>query len=108
MRVAPIDPTTNWYEKSKLDELKEIDLLIIDGPPQSIGANARHPATYFLNKLSKQATVLIDDTNRDSERGLATMFAERMPNHTLYFLDYEKGAALIQHKDLQITLGEIY
>ena len=107
LRVAPIDPTTSWYEKSKLDELKEIDLLIIDGPPQSIGANARHPAIFLLDKLSKQATVLIDDTNRDSERGLATMFAERMPNHTIYFLDYEKGAALIQHNDSHLTLGEI-
>jgi len=96
--VAPIDPETNWYGLNGLQELNGVDLLVIDGPPQSIGIDARHPAIYFLPKLSSQATVVIDDANRDSERRLAEIFAESMPSHSLTFLKHEKGTAVIHPK----------
>ena len=99
MIVAPLDSQTNWYTTKYFSDLKEIDLLFIDGPPQSVGVDSRHPATYFLDRLSANAIVVIDDSKRDSEARLAHKFAELMPSHTLTFLDHEKGTAVIKPKN---------
>lgn len=97
--VAPLQDETNWYDPIEFKDVRDVDLLFIDGPPQSSGPDARHSATYFLDKLSPRATVIIDDAKRDSEGRLARIFASRMPNHVLRILDHEKGTALIQPSD---------
>jgi predicted O-methyltransferase YrrM len=97
--VAELDPQTNWYSLEKLKGINGIDLLVIDGPPQSVGVDARHPATFFIEKLNSGATVMIDDTKRESEERLAHTFSKRLPNYTLRFLDHEKGTALLQPKN---------
>lgn len=97
--LAPLDLKTNWYQLDDLGNITGIELLVIDGPPQSVAPDARHPATYFLPKLAPNAIVVIDDANRDSERRLAEIFVERMPNHSLIFLKHEKGTAIISPLD---------
>ncbi|NCV34999.1 MAG: class I SAM-dependent methyltransferase [Actinobacteria bacterium] len=93
---APIDMTTNWYSTKWLTELKEIDLLVIDGPPKALGENVRSGALdFFLNRLSPNAVVVIDDAYRPGESKLASDFATKMPLHNLVVLDHEKGTALI-------------
>ena len=86
-----------WYDSSKLQDLKEIDFLFIDGPPGSKDDAARFPALPVLgSKLSKNAVVVIDDTKRSGEKALAESFANALPNHKLRFLDHEKGTAIIE------------
>ena len=86
-----------WYDSSKLQDLKEIDFLFIDGPPGSKNDAARFPAFPVLgSKLSKNAVVVIDDTKRSGEKTLAESFASALPNHKLRFLDHEKGTAIIE------------
>ena len=86
-----------WYDSSKLQDLKEIDFLFIDGPPGSKDDAARFPALPVLgSKLSKNAVVVIDDTKRSGEKTLAESFASALPNHKLRFLDHEKGTAIIE------------
>lgn len=58
-----------WYDSSKLQDLKEIDFLFIDGPPGSKDDAARFPALPVLgSKLSKNAVVVIDDTKRSGRK----------------------------------------
>lgn len=99
IRIAPLQPYANgsqWYDVSKLQDLKKIDLLIVDGPPGSKNPEARYPALKeFKDKLSAKAIVIIDDVNRDGERKLAEDFAKALPNHELIILDHEKGTAVI-------------
>jgi len=99
VRVAPLKahPSgVNWYDTSKLKDLKRIDLLIIDGPPGSKNSDARKPALQeLLYKLSPNAVVVIDDLNRIGERELAEAFAKALPRHTLSILNHEKGTAVI-------------
>lgn len=99
IRIAPLQPYANgsqWYDVSKLQDIKKIDLLIVDGPPGSKNPEARYPALKeFKDKLSAKAIVIIDDVNRDGERKLAEDFAKALPNHELIILDHEKGTAVI-------------
>lgn len=99
VRVAPLKAHTSgvdWYDTAKLKDLKNIDLLIIDGPPGSKNPDARKPALKeLLNKLSSKAVVVIDDVNRSGEREMAEAFAKALPRHTLTILNHEKGTAVI-------------
>lgn len=99
LRVAPLTPHSSgvdWYELSKFVDITDIDLLFIDGPPGSKNPIARHPAlNELIQKLSPNATIIIDDTKRDGEQELAEKIALALPSHTLTFLAYEKGAAVI-------------
>lgn len=90
---------SDWYDLSKLTDLKRIDLLIIDGPPGSKNPEARKPAlAEFISKLSPKAVIVIDDVNRDGERELAEGFAKALPTHALTIFSHEKGTAVIAPK----------
>jgi predicted O-methyltransferase YrrM len=79
-----------------LKNLKNIDLLVIDGPPGSKNPKARQPALKeFESKLSPKAVIVIDDVNRDGERELAEMFAKAFPKKNLEILPHEKGSGVI-------------
>jgi hypothetical protein len=60
---------TPWYDLSALDDIVgPIDLLIVDGPPQSVGALARYPAVpSLIDRLAAGALVILDDAQRDAE-----------------------------------------
>jgi predicted O-methyltransferase YrrM len=102
VRVAPLKAHTSgvdWYDTAMLKDLKNIDLLIIDGPPGSKNPDARKPALKeLLNKLSSKAVVVIDDVNRKGEREMAEAFDKALPRHTLTILNHEKGTAVISPK----------
>lgn len=99
VRVASLKPYANgsdWYDTEKIQDLRKIDLLVIDGPPGSKNPEARYPALReFKDRLSSKAVVIIDDVNREGERKLAEDFAKSLPNHELLILDHEKGTAVI-------------
>ncbi|MDR2645518.1 MAG: glycosyltransferase [Endomicrobium sp.] len=86
-----------WYDEKVLDtlDLKEIDLLIIDGPPGNTNSYARYPALPVLYKnLSNKAQVWLDDTNRKDESEIAHAWAEKyklIPN----FFNLEKGLTIL-------------
>lgn len=75
IRVAPlvVPPAevgdTPWYDASKFDDVDGIDLLVVDGPPQSTGPRARMAAMRVLHeRLSPDALVVLDNADRDDER----------------------------------------
>lgn len=61
-----------WYSIDKLAELKDIGLLIIDGPPGSTNVDARLPSLYFAeSRLADHAWILLDDYNRPDEKRIS-------------------------------------
>jgi hypothetical protein len=75
IRRAPLeacrvgDETFNWYEASTLADLRDVTMLIVDGPPSSTGPLARYPALPLMwDRLAPGALVLIDDVGRDDEQ----------------------------------------
>lgn len=60
-----------WYDIAGLEQIEQIDLLVIDGPPEDIQREARFPALPLLwDKLSAHAIIILDDTNRPDEQAI--------------------------------------
>lgn len=70
---API--VDGWYDISKLQDLPEHDLLLIDGPPGAIGRNkfAEHLDLFCLD-----VPIVVDDVQRPAELGLARELSEEL------------------------------
>jgi predicted O-methyltransferase YrrM len=75
VRDAPLAPITvreadfRWYDTGALSDLNDIDLLLVDGPPGSIGPLSRYPALSVLRpRLAAGATVVLDDLSREDEQ----------------------------------------
>lgn len=92
VRLAPLAPVgvgdheTPWYSAS-LDDLDEIGLLLVDGPPAATGRAARYPAVPLLrDRLASGAAIILDDVVRQDERDVVKRWLEE--DDTLR-LDYE-------------------
>lgn len=69
-----------WYDRERLPVCEEIDLLVIDGPPAYDRglALAREPALdAFWDQLAADATIVLDDAGRPSERNLIADWQRR-------------------------------
>jgi len=85
-----------WYDSSVLAELKDIDLLLIDGPPRLLRSDIRYPALpFFWKRLSPGAIVLLDDAARRSEQAIAKTWQQNFPQARYDYLRFEKGALRI-------------
>lgn len=91
-----------WYDLSKINFEEKIDLLVVDGPPRKIQNKSRFPAlTILINKLSPEATIVLDDANRENEieviKEWEIYLKENEINYTLYnHSEYEKGMVIIK------------
>lgn len=65
-----------WYAIADLDLPTDIDLLFVDGPPESTGPRSRLPAFPLLReRLADTATVMLDDGRRPDEQEIAERWA---------------------------------
>ena len=86
IRDAALEPleldgrTYSWYNAEAMADLKDIDLLIVDGPPGSTGPKARYPALPALvERLSDGALVVMDDATRDDESKIVNTWCLENP-----------------------------
>lgn len=89
-----------WYDTSELSLTKrQIDLLIVDGPPQHTHSLARYPAVPLLYKhLSDEAVIVLDDYNRDDEKGIAKLWVEEFNDLEAEEMDTEHGTLVLRRK----------
>ncbi|MDR1975516.1 MAG: class I SAM-dependent methyltransferase [Campylobacteraceae bacterium] len=84
-----------WYSKSFLENIQEIDLVIIDGPPGATCKYARYPAVPAVyDKLSENAQIWIDDAGREDEAFICEQWAQKY-GFKLEFLPTEKGLGIL-------------
>jgi predicted O-methyltransferase YrrM len=84
-----------WYDTSALDGVSQIDFLVIDGPTEDIQPLARYPALPLLkDKLSPNAIIILDDTNRAGEQAIIKRWKEEFGLQAK-FLFTEKGACVM-------------
>lgn len=88
---------SSWYSLANLPaEANHADLLIIDGPPQSTCSMARYPAIPHLKDfLAPEATIFLDDADRDDEREAVRLWLVENPSWTHTQLFCEKGCSKI-------------
>lgn len=74
---GPLSANDGWYEVNALHELneKEFDLAIIDGPP---GSGNRFGILLNLQFLKNSKKILVDDTNRPSEKLLLELLSRAL------------------------------
>lgn len=103
MRVAPLETVKVenedwvWYSSNKLKFDQPIDLVVVDGPPVKTQKNARYPALPLLYKhLSKNAVVIMHDTNRSEESAIIKLWAEKYKDMTVEHFNSEKGITLMK------------
>ena len=98
VRDAPLRPvvvddrTFPWYDTAALADLADVEMLLIDGPPEKTGPDARYPALRVLEgQLADQATIVFDDAHRHDERIALRRWVETIEGLT------EEGEALGRH-----------
>lgn len=96
--LAPVDiegETFLWYQG--FEDLSDIDLLIVDGPPGDTGPRARYPALpLLLEKMSVGGVVVLDDANRDDEISIIDRWSGRNGGRAVTLVDSVDRAAVLR------------
>lgn len=101
LKSLPIgNQSYEWYDipESSLDELGPIDILLVDGPPQSSDnpQEARYPAHPFLReRLSRNAMVFVDDAKRTTESNMVKRWMAENPEWHGHWLDTVDGVCIL-------------
>jgi uncharacterized SAM-dependent methyltransferase len=84
----------NWYDRTLLPRVRDIDLLIVDGPPaHERGTETARQAALdeFSMYIQPGATVLLDDTRRRGERIVPAAWEDR---YNVKFHPHPGGCAM--------------
>lgn len=98
---APLVPTGEseqpWYDLDRLAvPAGRFGMLVVDGPPASIGKLARYPALPQLDRLLMTgARIFLDDARREEEQRALTRWKNEFPNYAQASLDLDKGCAVL-------------
>lgn len=88
---API--VDGWYKNEFLKHLpKDYDLLIIDGPPGSIG---REKFINYKDYFRNDIPIIIDDTNRSAELSLCKKLNSFLNKEELIIIDGGKQSTIL-------------
>jgi predicted O-methyltransferase YrrM len=105
VRDAPLEPVTVdgveylWYQRESWADLARIDVVFVDGPPNSTGPSARYPAYPLLaDALVDGAIVVLDDTDRKAERAAVKEWTQRSGRGTLSLERELDRATLLRYR----------
>lgn len=98
LRALPIGALSwQWYTLDALPRATPIDMLVIDGPPRSVGALARYPAGPTLfQRLAPHAAVFLDDAGRADELAILARWKSEFPALVQSTRECEKGCAVLR------------
>jgi len=72
--------TYQWYTSKALEDLEDIELLLVDGPPSATGPLARYPAVpLLLPRCATHAVIVLDDTGRTDEQVISDRWLTAFP-----------------------------
>lgn len=90
-----------WYDLTDVKIDKKIDLLIVDGPPESTQSLARYPAVPKLYaKLAKKGVIIIDDSRGSDLQHAISKWQEQFPDLICENFDTEKGTAVLRRQPM--------
>jgi len=82
---------SRWYPVSLLEDIEQVDLLWVDGPPGETCLFSRYPALPALaEKCSPNAEIWMDDTIRQEEKDICERWAKDY-GFELEYYSLEKG-----------------
>ena len=100
LRECDVNGSTHtWYDLKAFDDIPEIDMLIVDGPPHKTQRLARFPALPLLfSKLSKNAVIILDDASREQETEIVRRWITQYPEFETEFIPSDKGICILTRK----------
>jgi predicted O-methyltransferase YrrM len=105
VRDAPLESfsldgeTYSWYARQAWEDLTEVDLLFVDGPPATTGHQARYPALPLLSgSLSRVVTVVLDDLVVPDMQKVLRLWLDAYPEFDSDLLPLEKQAAVLRRR----------
>ncbi|HST36765.1 MAG TPA: class I SAM-dependent methyltransferase [Allosphingosinicella sp.] len=82
LRAVPLRPSADWpglwYDHGPLP--RDIDLMLIDGPPWTIHPMTRGGASILFDQIAPGGTVMLDDGARPGERFVARRWRKMRPD----------------------------
>lgn len=108
LRIAPLeewnyehlhssDEKKQWYATDALNDIADIDLMWVDGPPGGTCKYSRYPAIPALSeKLSTDCQVWMDDTVRQEEKEICEDWAKKYGLDLTLHLTVEKGLGVLK------------
>jgi predicted O-methyltransferase YrrM len=86
-----------WYAPEAFADLEDIDVLFIDGPPNTTGLLARYPALPMLmDRLGPGAVIVLDDAARVMEQAAIRRWRRDFPGLSVYRTDTKGGGAVMR------------
>ncbi len=101
LRTTNVIPghTTPWYDPTLLQDLNDIGLLFVDGPPGGTGAQARLPAVpVLMGRLADVCTIVVDDLHRPEEQAIVERWRDLLDDFDHEVLPGEKPAAILTRR----------
>lgn len=94
---------SRWYPISLLVDIKDIDLVWVDGPPGATCLYSRYPALPALaDKLLPHAEVWMDDTVRQEEKDICERWAKDN-NFEIEYYPFEKGLGRLTRPGVKVS-----
>ncbi|MCD2444043.1 class I SAM-dependent methyltransferase [Agromyces sp. SYSU K20354] len=82
-----------WYDTAAIEDVSDIGVVFIDGPPASTGLEARYPALpALLPKCSDDVVIVLDDAARPDELAVGDRWLAEYPQLRRRMEPAEKGA----------------
>lgn len=101
VRNAPLTPTplsdhaSPWYDPAAFQDLHDIGLVFVDGPPGNVGPQARYPLVPLLaDRFASRCAIVLDDMNRRDERGVAERWMTQLDGFSYRFVPLTRGAGV--------------
>lgn len=105
VRHAPLKPVEIggkpwlWYDTTQFEDLHDIDLLFIDGPPNTTQLLARYPALPLLiDRLSPDAVIVLDDADRVMETRAVRRWLAEFPGLRADRLLTKRGCVILRQQ----------
>ncbi len=105
VRIAPLVDVglpghgVAWYDPSGWQDLRDIGLLVVDGPPAATGPGVRYPALPLLvEKLAPTTSVVLDDMIRADEQGIVKQWQALLPELERIDIPLEKRATILRRQ----------
>lgn len=99
---APLEPAEldfphDWYAAAAYENLSEIEMLVVDGPPANQNPLARYPALpKLISRMANNAVVFIDDADRPGEREIIRRWVGEGEIEPVQDVALEKGFVRLQ------------
>ncbi|MDT0300974.1 class I SAM-dependent methyltransferase [Streptomonospora wellingtoniae] len=90
-----------WYDTSAVEDLHDIGVVFVDGPPAGTAKQARYPALpVLLPRSAPDAVFVLDDAGRPDERAIGKRWLQDFPELGSREEQAEKGARVFVRKAL--------